>query len=147
MTEGAVDRVNADSLLTLHYRIASRDDTELISTFGGNPATLQLGGGELAPPLEACLVGLPVGEHHVFLLESHQAFGAHDAALLRRIPRHELPGDVPVEVQGMVEFTAPDGVKYMGFVRELDDTSALIDFNHPLAGKAIRFEVMVIGVL
>jgi FKBP-type peptidyl-prolyl cis-trans isomerase SlpA len=147
MTDQTVERVKADSLLTLHYRIASRDDVELISTFGGNPATLQLGSGELAPTLETWLVDLPVGEHHVFLLESQQAFGAHDPALVRRIARQELPDNAPLEVHGMIEFSTPDGSKYAGFVRELDASSALIDFNHPLAGKAIRFEALVIGVL
>ena len=68
------DRVKLDSLVTLNYRIATADDTEVISTFGATPATLQLGSGELAPPLEMCLEDLPVGEHHVFLLEPEQAF-------------------------------------------------------------------------
>lgn len=147
MTEAAVERVQANSLLTLHYRIATRDDVELISTFGGNPATLQLGSGELAPTLEAWLIDLPVGEHHVFLLEPQQAFGAHDPALVERMALAALPNNVPVEVHGMIEFAAPDGAKFVGFVREVDETSALIDFNHPLAGKAVRFEAKVIGVL
>lgn len=145
--EERVERVRPDSLVTLHYRIATRDDVELISTFGGNPATLQLGSGELAPTLERWLVDLPVGEHHVFLLEAHQAFGAADPALVQRMALSDLPKNVPVEVHGMIEFATPDGAKFVGFVRELDDTSALIDFNHPLAGKAVRFEAKVIGVL
>jgi FKBP-type peptidyl-prolyl cis-trans isomerase SlpA len=47
----------------------------------------------------------------------------------------------------IMEFTAPDGSRYSGLVREIDTQSALIDFNHPLAGKHINFEVQVIGVL
>lgn len=54
--------VQPDSLVTLHYRMALPDGEELITTFGGNPATLRLGNGELAPTLEQCLNGLPVGE-------------------------------------------------------------------------------------
>ena len=50
--------VKENSLLTLHYRLALADDTELVSTFGSTPATLQLGSGELAPPLERCLEGI-----------------------------------------------------------------------------------------
>lgn len=141
------ERVKLDSLVTLNYRIAMEDDTELIGTFESTPATLQLGSGELAPTLESCLEGLPVGERHVFLLEPQQAFGPHNPQLLKRIPRAELPPESRIKALTMLEFSAPDGAKFTGLVRELDDQTALMDFNHPLAGKAIRFEVEVVGIL
>lgn len=140
------DRVLPDSLVTLHYRLATENDTELVSTFSGNPSTLQLGNGELAPTLEACLDGLPIGEHHVFLLEPQQAFGQYSAQLVKRFAREDLP-TTEIELHGAIEFAGPDGSKYVGTVREIDASSALIDFNHPLAGKSVRFEVKVIGVL
>lgn len=139
--------VRRDSLLTLHYRIALKDDTELLSTFDATPATMQLGCGELAPALERCLNGLLVGERHVFLLEADQAFGQYDDSRVQRMKRAELPDEPELELRSMIEFAAPDGNKYAGVVAELDAESALIDFNHPLAGKAIRFEVEVIGIL
>ncbi len=141
------ERVRLDSLITLNYRIATADDTELIGTFESTPATLQLGSGELAPTLESCLDGLPVGERHVFLLEPQQAFGAHNPQLLKRIPRAELPPESRIEAHTLMEFSALGGAKFTGLVRELDEQAALIDFNHPLAGQAIRFEVEVIGIL
>jgi FKBP-type peptidyl-prolyl cis-trans isomerase SlpA len=139
--------VRADSLLTLHYRLALADDTELVSTFGGKPATLQLGSGELAPVLERCLIDLPVGERTVFLLEPEQAFGRHNPRLMQRFVRSELPDGGELRELALVEFATPDGATYTGLVRELTQDEALIDFNHPLAGKAIRFEVEVIGIL
>jgi FKBP-type peptidyl-prolyl cis-trans isomerase SlpA len=142
------ERIKRDSLVTLHYRVATADDTEIVSTFGATPATLQLGSGELAPPLEACLEGLPIGERHVFLLEPSQAFGPHNPDLLKRLPISELPnGGADIGPLTLVEFAAPNGSKFAGLVREIDDKAALVDFNHPLAGKSIRFEVEVIGVL
>lgn len=145
------DRVKLDSLITLHYRVATGDDIEVIATFGSTPATLQLGSGELAPPLEACLEDLPVGERHVFLLEPSQAFGPHNPDLVRRMPKGELPnGGADITPLTLVEFAAPSelgGAKFAGLVREIDESAALVDFNHPLAGKSIRFEVEVIGVL
>ncbi len=148
MTDCPVERVKPDSLLTLHYRVATADDIEVVSTFDHTPATLQLGSGELAPPLEACLEDLPVGERHVFMLAPEQAFGSHNPDLLQRMPKVELPkGGADIGVLTLVEFVAPNGNKFTGLVREMDETSALVDFNHPLAGKSIRFEVEVIGVL
>ena len=146
-----METVKPDSLLTLHYRIATSDDTEVISTFDASPATLQLGSGELAPPLEACLEDLPVGERHVFLLEAGQAFGPHNPQLVTRLPKTELPnGGTGIDVLTLVEFAAPSqfgGAKFTGLVREMDETTALVDFNHPLAGKSIRFEVQIVGIL
>ena len=142
------ETVKLDNLVTLHYRVATADDTEVVSTFGSTPATLQLGSGELAPTLEACLEDLPVGERHVFLLEPHQAFGAHNPDLLKRLPKTELPNSgADIGQLSLVEFAAPNGAKFAGLVREIDDQAALVDFNHPLAGKSIRFEVEVIGIL
>ncbi|MBM3392562.1 MAG: peptidylprolyl isomerase [Betaproteobacteria bacterium] len=139
--------VTENSLLTLHYRLALADDSELVSTFGAKPATLQLGSGELAPVLERCLVGLAVGQRTVFLLEAEQAFGPHNPQLMQRFARSELPGGGELREMALIEFKAPNGAAYTGLVRELTEENALVDFNHPLAGKAIRFEVDVIGVL
>lgn len=139
--------VTENSLLTLHYRLALADDTELVSTFDGKPATLQLGSGELAPVLERCLIDLPIGERTVFLLEAEQAFGPHNPQLMQRFVRSELPNPGELREMALIEFKAPNGACYTGLVRELTEEGALIDFNHPLAGKAIRFEVDVIGIL
>lgn len=151
MTQNATECVKLDSLVTLHYRVATADDTEVVSTFGSTPATLQLGSGELAPTLEACLEDLPVGERHVFLLEPSQAFGPHNPELVKRLFKNELPnGGADIGPLSLVEFAAPSelgGAKFAGLVREIDDNAALVDFNHPLAGKSIRFEVEVIGIL
>ena len=141
------EQVQSDSFLTLHYRLATADDVEFVSTFDSSPATLQLGSGELAPTLEACLVGLSEGGRSVFLLEPEQAFGPHNPQLVQRMARKELPADGKIEVHALIEFAAPGGARFAGLVRELDADSALIDFNHPLAGKAIRFEVEVMGIL
>ena len=139
--------IKADSLITLHYRVANDSDVELVTTFNATPATLQLGSGELAPPLEQCLFGISVGERHVFLLEANQAFGSHNPQLVQRIGVDDLPNGANPELHGMIEFSSPRGDKFTGMVRELRSDGVLVDFNHPLAGKAIRFEVEIIGIL
>lgn len=138
--------VQANNLVTLHYRIALENGQPLINTFDGTPATLQLGAGELLPSLEALIAGLQVGERKVFELAAEQAFGPYRNELVERVRREHMP-DEEIEPMSIMEFTAPDGSRYPGLVREIDAQSALIDFNHPLAGKPIRFEVEVIGIL
>jgi len=63
------------------------------------------------------------------------------------VPRGELPNGEKLQAMSLLEFDAPNGARFTGLVRELDEQAALIDFNHPLAGKSIRFEVEIIGIL
>jgi FKBP-type peptidyl-prolyl cis-trans isomerase SlpA len=141
------DTAQSDSLITLHYRVATGAGEELVSTFDSTPAVLQLGSGELAPTLERCLIGVAVGERHVFLLEPEQAFGSHNSQLVQRIGITDLPPTAQPELHGLLEFASPAGARFTGIVRELDADAVLVDFNHPLAGKQVRFEVELIGIL
>ena len=75
--------VQADSFLTLHYRITAQDGEEFLSTFDMSPATLQMGSGQLAENLENVLIGLPAQETFVFELEPAQAFGMHNDGATR----------------------------------------------------------------
>lgn len=139
--------VRSDSYLTLHYRITTLDGEEFLSTFDMSPATLQMGSGQLAENLESVLIGLPAKERFVFELEPAQAFGEHNPRLVERIARAGLPDGMELKENSIVEFTAPNGATFAGFLRELDTTHGLFDFNHPLAGKIIRFEVEIIGIM
>ena len=141
------EHVKADSLVTLNYRIASSDDVEFIGTFDSAPAVLQLGSGELSPALERCLTGMAVGQRQLFTLDPQDGFGPHLPQMVQRIPRDRLPNGDKLQVQSLLEFDAPNGARFTGLIREVDDTSALIDFNHPLAGKSIRCEAEIIGIL
>ncbi len=140
--------VQPDSYLTLHYRLSDDAGNEFVSTFDLSPATLQMGGGHLAEPLECCLLGLAAHELHTFRLPPEAAFGEHNPQLIERISRNALPPEVELKENTLIEFGAPDGgVGFAGFLRELTDSTALFDFNHPLAGKPIRFDVEIIGIM
>ncbi len=140
--------VKPDSYLTLHYRLSDGAGVEFVSTFDLSPATLQMGSGQLAEPLEQCLIGLRPRHRHVFELDSRAAFGEHNPQLVERIARSALPPGIELRENSLIEFGAPDGGPgFAGFLRELTDSTALFDFNHPLAGKPIRFEVEIIGIM
>lgn len=143
--------VTENAYLTLHYRLAAADGTNIVSTFEENPATLQLGTGQLAPFLEACLIGLKEGAHQVFDLSPDKAFGPRNPDLIQRISRATLDQnskeDQEYVVGDLVEFSAPSGGQFAGVLRAIDGDSALFDFNHPLAGQNVKFEVRIIGIL
>jgi FKBP-type peptidyl-prolyl cis-trans isomerase SlpA len=147
-----LNQVQAGSFLTLRYRLSGPDGADLINTFDDKPATLSLGTGELAPAVEARLLGLAEGTHTSFELAAGEAFGERNPELLQRVKRSLLnelgDPDEQYHVGDVVQFPTPDGQgAYAGVVREVAVDSLLFDFNHPLAGRPVTFEVQLIGVL
>ena len=144
--------IQPGSFLTLHYRLAGPDGADLINTFNDKPATLSMGVGQLAPAIEARLIGLAEGAAETFDLAPGEAYGQRNPELLQRVKvalLHEMgDADAQYSVGDVVQFPTPDGQGgYAGVVRELGGDWLLFDFNHPLAGQALRFEVRVLGVM
>ena len=144
--------IQPGSFLTLHYRLAGPDGADLVNTFADRPATLSLGAGQLAPAIEARLLGLSEGAQKSFDLPAGEAFGARNPELMQRVKLtllHEIgDADARYDVGDVVQFPTPDGQgAYAGVVREVGSDWLLFDFNHPLAGQAVRFEVRVLGVM
>lgn len=152
-------RVQPGSFLTLHYRLAGPGG-DIIDTFKGKPATLSLGTGELSPALERRLVGLQEGARANFDIPPGEAFGDRNPEMVQWVARrllNELGGpNEPYQVGDVVQFPTPDGLgSYAGAVRQVGKDGAgdgkadavLFDFNHPLAGQPVTFQVHLIGVL
>jgi FKBP-type peptidyl-prolyl cis-trans isomerase SlpA len=149
--------VQPGSFLTLHYRMAGPDGRDIINTFEGKPATLSLGTGELSPAIEQRLLGLPEGTRATFELAAGEAFGERNPALVQWVARKLLnelgDPDEQYKIGDVVEFPTPDGMgQYAGAVQQVNETeegdgAVQFDFNHPLAGQPVVFEVHVIGVL
>jgi FKBP-type peptidyl-prolyl cis-trans isomerase SlpA len=147
-----LSQVQATSFLTLHYRLAGPDGDDLVNTFDEKPATLSLGTGELAPAMEARLLGLEEGTRSTFELAPGEAFGERNANMLQRVSlsvlREHGDPDESYALGDVVQFPTPDGQgAYAGVVREVGDDWLLFEFNHPLAGQPVTFEVHLIGVL
>jgi len=150
----ALPLIEASSFLTLHYRMSGPDGVDIINTFGGKPATLSLGSGQLSPTIEQRLLGLPEGAHSTFELPAGAAFGERNPDLIQWVARKLLnelgDPDEPYSVGDVVQFPTPDGAgQYAGSVVQVKGTGDAVqfDFNHPLAGQIVIFEVNVIGVL
>ena len=154
MTESAASplpTVQAGSFLTLHYRLAGPQG-DVINTFDGQPATLTLGASELSPAVEQRLLGMAEGTRQVFELPAGEAFGQRNPDMLQWVSLQLLrefgDPDERYEVGDVVQFPAPQGQgSFAGAVQQAREDAVLFDFNHPLAGQPVTFEVLVIGVL
>jgi len=149
-----VPQVQAGSFLTLHYRLAGPGG-DIVNTFNDKPATLSLGSGELSPAIERRLIGLEEGTRTQFELAPGEAFGERNPQMLQRLKlamlREMGDPDEDYQVGDVVQFPTPDGQgSFAGVLRELgpvEEDWAVFDFNHPLAGQPVSFEVQLIGVL
>jgi FKBP-type peptidyl-prolyl cis-trans isomerase SlpA len=152
-------RVQPGSFLTLHYRLAGPSG-DIINTFKDKPATLTLGTGELSPAVEKRLIGLEEGAHATFEIAAGEAFGERNPEMVQWVARRLLDdlggAAAKCEVGDIVQFPTPDGLgQYAGSVRRVGKDgdgdgkadAVLFDFNHPLAGQPVTFEVQLIGVL
>ena len=147
-----MNRVQPGSFLTLHYRLRGPDGESFVDTFGQQPATLSLGTGQLAPAMEQRLLGLPEGSRESFSLAAGEAFGERNPELLQRVRRSLLDehgdADQDYRVGDVVSFPTPDGQgSFAGVLREVEGDTLVFDFNHPLAGRPVTFDVELIGVL
>lgn len=153
MSSPPTPRVEEGSFLTLHYRMSGPQGQVIIDTFAGKPATLSLGTGELSPAIEQRLIGLQEGAEAVIELAAGEAFGERQADMVQWVARKLLSelGDPHEKYAAgdVVQFPTPDGLgSYAGAALQVrEDGAVLFDFNHPLAGQPVRFEVQLIGVL
>ena len=150
----SMSQVQEGSFLTLHYRLSGPQGRVVIDTFEqGQPATLSLGAGELSPAIEQRLIGLVEGTTTVIELGAGEAFGERQPEMVQWVARRLLNqlGDPHEQYTAgdVVQFPTPDGLgSYAGSAVEVrEDGAVLFDFNHPLAGQPVRFEVQLIGVL
>jgi len=138
--------INDESEVTLHYRITLEDGTVADSTFEESPITFSMGDGTLLTSVEKLISGMSQGDESTFTLEPDQGFGYPDSENLHRLPLDDF-GEETLPVPGIIiSFNTPMGDDIPGMVLEVEDGEVLVDFNHPLSGHTLSFEVQVVAV-
>lgn len=130
--------------VTLHFAIKLEDGQIIDSNFDKAPAQFEVGDGNIPEGFEAALNGLKAGEHVELTIAPERGFGQHNPSNIQRMKRSDFI-DMELEPGLVVSFQEPGG-EIPGVVVEFDEKSVSVDFNHPLAGKTLIFEVQVISV-
>lgn len=140
--------INEKSEILMHFSIKLADGSAVDSTKVNNkPAKFVMGDGSLTPGFEECLLGLSEGASESFTLGPESAFGLPNPDNFHYIELSKFSADVPAEIGTIISFTQPDGSDIPGIIREIVADSVTVDFNHPLAGQTVTFEVDVLEVL
>ncbi|HEY9036572.1 MAG TPA: peptidylprolyl isomerase [Pseudomonadales bacterium] len=139
------ERITQGSRVTLHFTLTLENGDVVESTVDRAPGTLVVGDGSLLPGFEAVLIGMTAGEQKRIAMAAEDAFGPHRPENLQRVPRARFVG-LALEPGLMVDFADQGGHSLPGVVVGIDDREVTVDFNHPLAGRSMAFDVDIIAV-
>ncbi|WP_435606144.1 FKBP-type peptidyl-prolyl cis-trans isomerase [Pseudomonas knackmussii] len=138
-------RIGADTEVTLHFALKLEDGNVVDSTFDKQPATFKVGDGNLLPGFELALYGLKAGDKRTLSIDPEQGFGQPNPANVQIMPRDQFDG-MELSHGLLVIFNDAAKTELPGVVKEFDEQRVTIDFNHPLAGKTLAFDVEIIDV-
>lgn len=138
-------RIGADTEVTLHFALKLEDGNVVDSTFDKQPATFKVGDGNLLPGFELALYGLKAGDKRSLSIDPEQGFGQPNPANVQVMPREQFQ-DMELAEGLLVIFNDAAKTELPGIVKAFDEQRVTIDFNHPLAGKTLAFDVEIIDV-
>jgi len=138
--------VGKDTGVVLHFSLKLDDGSVVDSTFEGDAAAFEFGDGNLPSGFEELLVGMKAGDKGQWDVPPEKAFGMPNPNNQQTMKRSEFPADMELAEGLVVSFADANKSELPGVVAELSDDEVVIDFNHPLAGKTLRFEVQILSV-
>ncbi|GGK01778.1 FKBP-type peptidyl-prolyl cis-trans isomerase [Pseudomonas matsuisoli] len=138
-------RIGPDKQVTLHFALKLDNGDVVDSTFDKKPATFKVGDGSLLPGFEQAIYGLKAGDKRTLSVEPEQGFGQPNPQNVQIMPRNQFEG-MELSEGLLVIFNDAANAELPGIVRHFDDNQVTIDFNHPLSGKTLSFDVEIIEV-
>jgi FKBP-type peptidyl-prolyl cis-trans isomerase SlpA len=138
-------RIGPDKQVTLHFALKLDNGDVVDSTFDKKPATFKVGDGNLLPGFEQAIYGLKAGDKRSLSISPEQGFGQGNPQNIQVMPRSQFQ-DMELSEGLLVIFNDAANAELPGVVKAFDDSQVTIDFNHPLAGKALSFDVDIIEV-
>lgn len=132
--------------VTLNFALKLDDGQVVDSTFEKEPATLVVGDGNLPEGFESLLIGLTAGHKQSFEISPENAFAQKNPNNVQEMKRSDFAADMELEVGLMISFADANGSELPGVIKEIQENVVMVDFNHPLAGEALTFDVEIINV-
>ncbi len=131
----------------VHYTGTLDDGTKFESSTESEPIEITIGSGQFFPELESALVGMAEGDTKRVTLEPENAYGAYDPQLTINVGRDTIPAEIKLELGTVLEAKNEKGDLTPVKVVEFSDKNVTFDFNHPLAGEALTFELTLVEIV
>ncbi len=116
----------------------------LVDESGNTPFEFEIGDGQLDPCLESCIEEAVVGKPQTFLMTYDEAFGSIYDEAIQVMDRSDFPDNIKIELDAAVEFETPTGDSYVGCIDKVEGDDITVNFNHPLAGAGVSFQVEIL---
>jgi FKBP-type peptidyl-prolyl cis-trans isomerase SlpA len=138
--------VGPNTQVTLHFALRLEQGEIVDSTFERAPASFVVGDGSLLPSFERKLFGLSKGRRETFQVLPEEAFGQPNPANVQNFKRSQFAADMELHEGLIISFADASKAELPGVVKRFDADTVVVDFNHPLAGRTIEFEVEIVDV-
>jgi len=138
--------VGANTSVTLHFALRLENGDVVDSTFERAPATFSVGDGSLLPGFESKLLGMSKSQRATFAVAPENAFGQPNPNNVQHFKRSQFAADMELHEGLIISFADAAKAELPGVVKSFDADTVVVDFNHPLAGRTIAFEVEIINV-
>lgn len=138
--------VGPGTKVTLHFAVQLENGDIVDSNFEREPATFTVGDGNLLPGFEKAMFGMYEGEHKTLVIKPEEGFGQRNPNNIQEIPRSQFNSELELTEGLMLSFADAQKTELPGVVQHFDDDVVVIDFNHPLAGRDILFEVAILKI-
>ncbi|HEY7775402.1 MAG TPA: peptidylprolyl isomerase [Kineobactrum sp.] len=135
--------VGEGTRVLLNFSVSLEDGAEVDTNFGAEPVDFVIGDGSLLPGFEQRLIGMAPGERQLFTVPPEDAFGQPNDNNVQVMSRQHFDDDAGLEIGIMFAFADAAGGELPGLVVAFDDMDVTVDFNHPLAGRNILFDVLI----
>ena len=127
----------------LNFSLSLEDGSEIDSNFSDDAVDFVVGDGSLLPGFERLLFGMCAGERHIYSVEPEHAFGMPNDSNVQEIDRDQFDADAELEIGLLFSFADATGGELPGLIISFDEDAVTVDFNHPLAGRTILFDVLI----
>tara|TARA_R100000808_G_scaffold24982_1_gene60150 strand:+ start:3436 stop:3864 length:429 start_codon:yes stop_codon:yes gene_type:complete len=132
--------------VTVHYRGTFDDGTEFDSSYSRDPLGFMLGAGQVISGFDVAVSQMTVGDKKTVRLEAGEAYGEYNPQAKQVVPRDSFPADFEFQAGATVYGKNELGQQMMAKIEGFDETNVQLDFNHPLAGKPLNFELELVSV-
>jgi FKBP-type peptidyl-prolyl cis-trans isomerase SlpA len=138
--------VGPGTKVTLHFALRLQDGEVIDSNFERDPATFVVGDGNLLPGFEKAIFGLTEGDKKTLTISPEQGFGQRNPNNMQEFPRSEFSSDIELREGLVLSFSDAQKTELPGVVSHFDENVVVVDFNHPLAGRDIVFDVAILKI-
>jgi len=135
--------VSEGTRVFLNFSVSLEDGSEVDTNFGGDSVNFVIGDGSLLPGFERLLFGMSPGERQMFVVSAENAFGQPNDDNVQYLPRTQFDEDGDLEIGLVFSFADAKGSEVPGMIIAFDDDEVTVDFNHPLSGRTILFDVLI----